>query len=283
MMRGVSLVAAALALAGCASQSGAPAGAPVVDRTGRAAATTPPPAPPAAKAASTAAAAAAPVVTAGEYVVKRGDTLYSIALEHGLDYRELAQWNSLDDPTRIRTGQVLKVVRPAETPGVTVGRLGGSSRIEARPLDAPAPPPAKPAVAAAAASPAAAAALPSGPLKFIWPAKGKVIAAFEQTRGKGVDIDGRVGDPIVASAGGKVTYVGSGIRGLGKMLIIQHGDEFLTVYAHTSQIVVKEQQVVTGGQKIAEIGTTDAERPMLHFQIRKSGRPIDPKQFLPGV
>src|SRR5213079_3358229 len=81
-------------------------------------------------------------------------------------------------------------------------------------------------------------------LKFVWPAKGKVLAAFEQTRGKGVDLDGRMGDPIVASAKGKVTYVGAGIRGLGKLLIIQHSDEFLTVYAHTSQILVKEQQVV---------------------------------------
>jgi len=283
MMRGVSLVVAAIALAACASP-GEQAAAPVVDRTGRAAAATPPPAA-ATKATGTAptAAAGAPVVAAGEYVVKRGDTLYSIALEHGLDYRELAQWNSLDDPTRIRSGQVLRV-RPPESRGVSVGKLAGSSRIEARPLDAPAPAPAK-AAPSAAASPAAAAPslVAGGPLKFVWPAKGKVIAAFEQTRGKGVDIDGRVGDPIVASAGGKVTYVGSGIRGLGKMLIIQHSDEFLTVYAHTSQIVVKEQQVVSGGQKIAEIGTSDAERPMLHFQIRKSGRPLDPKQFLPGV
>ena len=183
MMRGVSLVAAAMVLAACASQPGEQAGAPVVDRTGRAAAAPPPPAPPpASKAAS--AAPAAPVVTAGEYVVKRGDTLYSIALEHGLDYRELAQWNSLDDPTRIRGGQVLRV-RPPETGGVTVGRLAGSARIEARPLDAPAPAPKSTPSAAAAPPSAASLALPSGPLKFIWPAKGKVIAAFEQTRGKG--------------------------------------------------------------------------------------------------
>jgi lipoprotein NlpD len=86
----------------------------------------------------------------------------------------------------------------------------------------------------------------------------------------------------VASAKGKVTYVGAGIRGLGKLLIIQHSDEFLTVYAHTSQILVKEQQVVERGQKIAEIGTSDADKPMLHFQIRKLGRPLDPKQFLPS-
>ena len=216
-----------------------------------------------------------------QYEVKKGDTLYSIALEHGVDYRELAQWNSLEDPAKIRVGQVLRV-RPEEG-RAQVSRVAVSAPVESRPLDTP--PGAKPAAKPAAVPPKPVPAAPATDgdvLKFIWPAKGKVIAAFEQTRGKGVDIDGRVGDPILASAKGKVTYVGSGIRGLGKLLIIQHSNEYLTVYAHTSQIVVKEQQVVERGQKIAEIGTSDAERPMLHFQIRKLGRPLDPKQFLPS-
>ncbi|MFN2644229.1 MAG: peptidoglycan DD-metalloendopeptidase family protein [Burkholderiales bacterium] len=264
------LIAATLVVVGCASPQGA---APVFDRTARAAqpssaagarAVAPP--------ASVPTAAPAPAGNAGDYVVRRGDTLYSIALEQGVAYRELAQWNALDDPARLRVGQVLRVTRPAQS-GITVGRIG-SARIESRALEA-----------APVKSTGAPAPLPAGaePLKFVWPAKGNVIAVFEQTRGKGLDIDGRVGDPVLAAARGKVTYVGSGIRGLGKMLIIQHNDEFLTVYAHTSQIVVKEQQTVQGGQKIAEIGKSDAERPMLHFQIRKLGRPLDPKQFLPGV
>ena len=253
------------ALAGCASQQGS---APVVDRTARAGAPQPPPV--------TKASAPTPrTLPEDHYEVKRGDTLYSIALEHGVDYRELAQWNGLDDPTRIRVGQVLRV-KPEES-RVQVSRANIGGRLESRPLDTPAaqPKPAEPKTVAPTTD--------ADALKFVWPARGKVIAAFEQTRGKGVDIGGKLGDPVVASAKGKVTYVGSGIRGLGKMLIIQHSEQFLTVYAHTSQILVKEQELVERGQKIAEIGTSDTEKPMLHFQIRKSGRPLDPKQFLPGL
>jgi lipoprotein NlpD len=265
-----AMLLAALA-AGCASEHTA---APVVDRTGRSA--TPAPA-----AVAKVTAPTPRTLAEDQYEVKRGDTLYSIALEHGVAYRDLAQWNSLDDPAKIRVGQVLRV-KPEEARdapagrGVVIGRVEPRP-LESRPLDAPAAPQPKPKPA-----PPSPAAADADTLKFIWPAKGKVVAAFEQTRGKGVDIDGRIGDPIVASAKGKVTYVGAGIRGLGKLLIIQHSDEFLTVYAHTSQILVKEQQVVERGQKIAEIGTSDADKPMLHFQIRKLGRPLDPKQFLPG-
>ena len=260
------MLAVCMLAAGCASQHQA---APVVDRTGR---STQPPAPVAKETALT-----PRTLGEGEYEVKKGDTLYSIALEHGVDYRELAQWNSLEDPAKIRIGQVLRT-KPEEGRGAQVSKVAISRPLEWRPLDAPAA--AKPAAVPPKAPPVP--ATDGDVLKFVWPAKGKVIAAFEQTRGKGVDIDGRVGDPIVASAKGKVTYVGSGIRGLGKLLIIQHSDEYLTVYAHTSQIVVKEQQVVERGQKIAEVGTSDAERPMLHFQIRKLGRPLDPKQYLPS-
>lgn len=261
----VALVAGVLA--GCSSQP--QQSAPVVDRTARGAAAQPAPV-------AKEAAATPRTLAEGEYEVKKGDTLYSIALEYGVDYRELAQWNSLEDPSKIRVGQVLRT-KPEEGRGAQVSKVAISTPVESRPLDAPAKPAAKP--AAVPPKPVPAAPATEG---FIWPAKGKVIAAFEQTRGKGVDIDGKVGDPIVASAKGKVTYVGSGIRGLGKLLIIQHSDEYLTVYAHTSQILVKEQQVVERGQKIAEIGTSDADRPMLHFQIRKLGRPLDPKQFLPS-
>jgi lipoprotein NlpD len=119
-------------------------------------------------------------------------------------------------------------------------------------------------------------------IEFIWPAKGKVIAGFAEPRSKGIDIDGKVGDPIVAAAAGRVTYIGSGIPGLGKLIVIKHEAGFITVYAHNKEIVVKEQQAVTRGQKIAELGASDSERPKLHFQIRKGSAPVDPLRYLPA-
>ena len=116
----------------------------------------------------------------------------------------------------------------------------------------------------------------------MWPAKGKVIAGFAEPRSKGIDIDGKIGDPIVAAAPGRVTYIGNGIPGLGKLIVIKHENGFITVYAHNKEIVVKEQQTVTRGQKIAELGATDSERPKLHFQIRKGSAPVDPMRYLPG-
>jgi lipoprotein NlpD len=301
-------VLVALAVAGgCAQRA-----APVVERS-------PMPAkPPSPRAAIPAAPAiAAPVVVPpGFYVVKPGDTLYSIALEHGTDYRDVARWNGLEDPTKIHVTQLLRVSPPEGESGVLVGTARGAGRPEARPLDAasiarqgqgdsstktapkalrlpyskenvalvsrdtarPAPPPAS--IARMEPAPEAKPRDPDG-VGFIWPAKGPVIGAFGQ-RTKGLDIGGNVGDPILAAAPGKVTYVGSGIPGMGKFLIIRHENEFLTVYAHTSQIFVKEQQMVSRGQKIAEIGATDADKPKLHFQIRRAGNAIDPLRFLPS-
>jgi lipoprotein NlpD len=259
------LIAAALALAGCASYE---ANAPVVDRTARAPAAKPP-----------VAMVNAPVpltLPEGYYEVKRGDTLYSIALENGADYREVAAWNQLDDPTKIRVGQVLRV-KPDESRAVTVTRAKVAAPIEARPLDAPAAP-----VAASAA------AAPKEPPKetageFVWPAKGKLLAGFAEPRSKGIDIDGRPGDPVVAAAAGRVTYTGTGIPGLGKLVVIKHDNGFITVYAHNRSILVKEQQSVARGEKIAELGASDADRPKLHFQIRKGAAAVDPLRYLPAL
>ena len=255
------VVLLAVALAGCAARR---TPAPVVERYGKhrpaparqAAAPVPPPAP----------------QSGDYYTVRRGDTLYSIALDHGADYREVAQWNNLDDPTRIQVGQQLRVAPP---PGqAQIGAVRSPARVEARPLNEE-PRRAEPSRPAPVATPAAGASL------FGWPAKGRILAEFAEPRKKGIDIDGKPGDPVLAAAAGRVTYVGTGIQGMGKLVVIKHDNGFITVYAHNKDIVVKEQQAVARGQKIAEIGSTDAERPKLHFQIRKGAAPVDPLLYLP--
>jgi lipoprotein NlpD len=251
-VRATLLVFATLLIAGCTAQRGA---APVEDRRP----------PPRAAAAKVPAPVAAPTPE-GFYAVKKGDTLYSIALEHGHDYREVAQWNSLDDPTKLRVGQLLRVKPPAQPP-VVVGTGRPDGRIESRPLEAQKPAPA-PQVREEPK-------LEAAPLQFAWPVKGKILAGFAEPRQKGIDIEGRSGDAVIAAAAGRVTYVGSGIPGLGKLVVIKHDQGYITVYANNKDILVKEQQNVTRGQKIAEVGEK------LHFQIRKGAVAVDPLHYLP--
>lgn len=277
MLKLAAVLLAASVVAGCASR---PGGAPVSDRSpGRQAG--------APKAPSQASVPAATAVPDGFYQVKRGDTLYSIALEHGADYREVAQWNYLDDPTKIRVGQLLRVKAPNERPAVQVAPARAAGRVEGRPLDstpsaAAAPEPSKIAKAEPRPEPKTEPAPAAASEDFIWPAKGKVLTPFSEPKSKGIDIDGKVGDPVVAAASGRVTYTGTGIPGLGKLVVIKHDNGFITVYAHNKDVLVKEQQTVKRGQKIAEMGKTDADRPMLHFQIRKGAQPVDPMRYLPG-
>jgi lipoprotein NlpD len=279
------LAAAVAIAAGCASQHKP---APVVD--GRSA-----------KPVTVAARPAVPVVApvtpksvADFYTVKRGDTLYSIAVEHAVDPRDLAQRNGLDDPTRLRIGQQLRVrpplavVDPERGATAQVGSARILGRVESRPLDTlpPLPPrvSAKPELArmeAPARVELEKSAAPNATSQFIWPVKGKVLAEFAEPRRKGIDIDGKPGDPIVAAAPGHVTYIGSGIPGMGKLVVLKHDNGFITVYAHNRNILVKEKQAVARGQKIAELGSTDSERPKLHFQIRKGAAAVDPLLYLP--
>ena len=256
-MRAILAVVALALAAGCGPTRWQ---APIEDRRPAARAPAKAPTP-----VSTAGTAAAPE---GFYTVQKGDTLYSIALEHGHDYREVAQWNSLDDPGKIRVGQVLRVKAPAE-PAVVVGAGRQGNRVESRPLGAPErSPEQKP---AAKEEPK----LEAAPLTFAWPVKGKLVAGFAEPRQKGIDIEGRSGDAVTAAAAGRVTYVGSGIPGLGKLVVIKHDQGYITVYAHNKDILVKEQQAVTRGQKIAELGDK------LHFQIRKGSAAVDPMLYLP--
>jgi lipoprotein NlpD len=214
----------------------------------------------------------------GHYIVKKGDTLYSIALDHGHDYRDVAQWNSLDDPTKIGAGQVLRVVPPSgppPQPAVVIGSGVLGSRIESRPLGSIQVEPQKGPVQSTTSVREEPRLLEAQPLTFAWPVKGKVVAGFAEPRQKGIDIEGRSGDAVIAAAGGRVTYVGSGIPGLGKLIVIKHDQGYITVYAHNKDILVKEQQSVTRGQKIGELGEK------LHFQIRKGAAAVDPLLYLP--
>ena len=360
-----SLTAAALILllASCASR----APAPVEDRTTR---PPPPPvvvAPPAETPQAKPADAPPPT-----YTVKRGDTLRQIASDRGLDYRELAAWNNIENVNVLRVGQVLRLSSPNEpapsAAGVQTAPLktqppvgAPDAPVASAPAGTAAPAIAPPPVAsiatvpaptpgarntetyktqpkaikepyseqalrdaqsgatsasasaapqvASAPSPVASAVPPPAPapkaeppmvarvepkpapapppegdekVDWVWPAKGKVVTGFSEAASlKGIDIAGSSGQPVTASAGGKVVYAGTGLRGYGKLIIIKHNGTYLSAYAHNKEILVKEGQQVAKGQKIAEMGSTDADQVKLHFEIRRQGKPVDPMRYLP--
>ncbi|HSH06097.1 MAG TPA: peptidoglycan DD-metalloendopeptidase family protein, partial [Burkholderiales bacterium] len=152
----------------------------------------------------------------------------------------------------------------------------GTPTAPAAPAPSATPAPAQPTAPAPSASAAAA-----GETRFSWPAKGKLLNGFSEPNNKGVDIEGKPGDPVVAAAPGRVMYTGTGIRGYGQLIVIKHEDGYNSVYAHNRKILVKEGQTVARGERIAELGATDSDRPKLHFEIRKSGKPVDPLKYLP--
>jgi lipoprotein NlpD len=228
----------------------------------------------------------------GYYTVRQGDTLIRIGLESGQNWRDIVKWNNLDNPNVVEVGQVLRVVPPGIDPSAVATRGVSSSTVQARPLDAkPAPAASAPATAtagAAASAPAPAASpapvvarIDDDELSWLWPASGSVLAAFDEAKNKGLAIGGKAGDPVVAAADGRVVYAGSGLRGYGNLVIIKHNNTYLTAYAHNQALLVKEDQAVRRGQKIAEMGSTDADRVQLHFEVRKQGKPVDPAKLLP--
>lgn len=218
---------------------------------------------------------------AGYYTVKPGDTLMRIGLETGQNHKDLARWNNLDNPNKLEVGQVIRVVPPtAETAAVTKPVPAPASTVTPLPAAsaASAATPAKPAPAEAPAP----AAVADGELGWIWPGNGAVIAGFDEVKNKGLDLNGTAGDPVLAVAEGKVVYAGSGLRGYGNLVIIKHDNTYLTAYAHNQTLLVKEDQSVKKGQKIAEMGNSDADRVKLHFEVRKQGKPVDPIKYLPA-
>jgi lipoprotein NlpD len=302
---------------------------------------------------------AAPVeVKPGFYMIKKGDTLYSIALDHGQDHKDIVAWNNLDNPNLINVGQVIRVAPPGaaaavastSSDGVESHPIAPPTQIESRPVDGkplavatsgvmasglkrepkggtqpysddawaqaqkpqmpqatatqtampvlmpaaqpstssapsqsakPSEPIAKPIAVAAtpAASPATSQATTD--IVWAWPTANKVTEPFNEGTNKGLDFNGAVGDPVLAAASGKVTLVTNSLRGYGNLIVIKHNTGYLSVYAHNSKMLVKEGQAIGKGQKIAEVGSTDSDRPNLHFEIRREGKPVDPAKFLP--
>jgi len=299
MIRIVTTVFPLLFLAGCMSQLPAPA----VDRSGSAGRSINQP------------------VGPGYYTVKRGDTLYRIALEHGQDHRDLATWNNISNSAAIKEGQVLRIAPPvaaAETgaDGAVAKPIELGSAVESHALDQASGSPdvaarsgvlkreprvgkepysdeayarlnkvggetVKPAEVPPEVKPAAPAAAGPDDVPWMWPTSVKLSAPYSDSGNKGLDFAGKAGDPILAASSGKVVYSGSGLRGFGELVIIKHNATYLSAYAHNRKILVKEGQQVSRGQKIAEMGNTDADTVKLHFEIRKQGKPVDPALYLP--
>lgn len=309
-MKGTAACLLLILLAGCQ----APGVAPIADYTQSRPAT---PAKAAARPTADAAPASTPAGPArpGEVVVRKGETLFAIAFQHGLDYRDLAVWNNLPSPDVIQAGQVLRLAPPGSLPDKAVeaealpmrdvrplsatplqepplltepraqrlpyseanwAMVSGSAAQAPKAVDAP--------QAIAAPQPIAAVASPAGTEAdegWRWPADGVLTGRFGERGGKGINIAGEKKSPVLSAAAGKVVYSGSGLRGYGKMVIVKHAGEFLTAYAHNHAVLVKEGEWVKPGQKIAEMGDTDSEQVKLHFEVRQYGKPIDPLKILP--
>lgn len=205
----------------------------------------------------------------GYYRVKRGDTLARIALDNGQSPRDLAQWNNLSNPNLIEVDDLI-LVRPPASSKLSVKPIpktaGDTPKTDAPKVDASKAEPAKEIVAEPG-------------IRLSWPAKGKVTDDFSE-KTKGIDIAGKLGDPVTAAADGKVVYAGNSLRGYGNLVIIKHDNTYLTAYAHNRSLLVKEGDTVKKGQKIAEMGDTDATSVKLHFELRVNGRPVNPTPYL---
>jgi lipoprotein NlpD len=226
----------------------------------------------------------------GYYIVRPGDTLIRIALDSGQNWRDIQRWNTIENPNIIEVGQVLRVIPPAGTAGteVAVAKPVTSSTVVPAAATAPASAASAPRVATAPATalpPVTPTPAPPGEddVPFAWPtaAGGGIVASFDEQKNKGVDIAGKPGDAVLASADGRVVYAGAGLRGYGNLIILKHNNTYLSAYAHNQSLLVKEDQTVRKGQKIAEMGNSDADRVKLHFEIRRQGKPVDPLRYLP--
>ncbi|WP_338483943.1 peptidoglycan DD-metalloendopeptidase family protein [Pseudomonas trivialis] len=225
-----------------------------------------------------------PTVTTGQYVVRKGDTMFSIAFRYGWDYKALAARNNIPVPYTIHPGQTIRFDGRSGSAPVSVVTSSGSSSsssskttITTRSAGTAAP--------TVASRPAPAPLPPAGPAPkgWGWPSNGVLIGKFSSngSLNKGIDIAGDLGQPVLAASDGTVVYAGSGLRGYGELVIIKHSDTYVSAYGHNRRLLVREGQQVKVGQTIAEMGSTGTDRVKLHFEIRRQGKPVDPLQFLP--
>lgn len=210
----------------------------------------------------------------GYYTVKPGDTVMQIGRTTNQNWRDIVKWNNLESANQIEVGQVLRVVPidgngAATKPPVVVAPAAPA-------VVTPLPPPVPP------SPPVATSVTPEDDIPWMWPSSGSLISGYDDIKSKGLKIAGKLGDPVYASADGRVVYAGSGLRGYGNLIILKHNDTYLTAYAHNQTLLVKEDQTVRKGQRIADMGSSDAERVMLHFEVRRNGKPVDPAKYLPG-
>ncbi|MGB9429279.1 MAG: peptidoglycan DD-metalloendopeptidase family protein [Gammaproteobacteria bacterium] len=198
-----------------------------------------------------------------QYVVKPGDTLYSIAWRYGLDYHDVAAWNHIGSAYLIKPGRTLALAAPAQA-------LAARPSIPSR-------------TASTAPTPAPGPAPSSGPLRWAWPARGAVVRMYhaDDPLSKGIDISGTPGQDIYAAAPGKVVYTGSAIIGYGKLIIIKNSEQFLSAYADNDEMLVQEGDMVHAGERIASMGLDRDGHPLLHFEIRYNGKPVNPLSYLP--
>jgi len=253
---------------------------------------------------------AARVAGDGEYIVQPGDTLYAIGFRNQIDFNDLAAWNGIGSDYLIRPGQLLRLTPPSGAAGVQArplpvaqGPASAPKPIAPGPVNQPGPvnlpgpvtaPPVPPVVpgtvpvpvvstpsATAPAAPKPIARPPTA-LRFAWPTRGEVIKTYNVALGsKGIDIAGEVGQPVQAVAPGKVVYSGSALKGYGELVIVKHDDTYLSAYGHNRRRLVKEGEEVRAGQTIAELGIGPEQKPILHFEIRENGKPVDPMGYLP--
>ncbi|HSS06101.1 MAG TPA: peptidoglycan DD-metalloendopeptidase family protein [Rhodanobacteraceae bacterium] len=294
----ILVCAAALGAAGCASTGPAPVEDRSINPSSRS------------HAASAAPKTAAPA--SGTYRVERGDTLYSIAFRHGIDYRELAEWNGIAPPYTIYPGRELRLSSPrgaarpiAQTspppptaaPPPPVTRTTQPNPPPFEPVVAQPPPStnagtpshvgsptAPPPIAATPPPPAPSdTAAASGDVAWRWPADGQVVGSYVvgDPMRQGIDIAGKSGAPVRAAADGTVVYSGNGLIGYGELIIVKHNPAFLSAYGHNRKRLVQEGDRVKAGQTIAEMGSSSANRDELHFEIRRNGKPSNPLDYLP--